>query len=114
CQLVDSTPAVTRRLQEHLRTLRCDHGLVITADVLRLLATPPAEPFDVVFLDPPFRQGLLQPCVDALVQQRWLAPAAWVYTESGADEAPLVTPPGWELYRAKQAGQVSYRLWRAA
>lgn len=113
CQFVDHAPAAIRRIQEHLQLLKCADGSVATTDVGRFLTVPPAAPFDIVFLDPPFRLDLLQPCLDALGQHGWLAPGAWVYTESGSDEALPVMPSGLALSRDKQAGQVSYRLWQA-
>ena len=64
-----------------------------------------AERFDVVFLDPPFRQNVLPqllvrlPCV--------LAAGARVYVES---ERPLGAPGAWRVLRAARAGQVSYQL----
>jgi 16S rRNA (guanine966-N2)-methyltransferase len=63
------------------------------------------ERFDVVFLDPPFRQNAL-PDVLANVAAR-LQPQARVYVES--ESALPVVPPWIELKRAK-AGQVSYQL----
>jgi 16S rRNA (guanine966-N2)-methyltransferase len=63
--------------------------------------------FDVVFLDPPFRQNVL-PAILAQLPPR-LRPGARVYAES---DAPVdVAPPWTELKRAR-AGQVSYQLLR--
>ena len=63
--------------------------------------------FDVVFLDPPFRQNALPAILDAL--PRRLQPGARVYVES--DEPVDVAQPWIELKRAR-AGQVSYQLLR--
>jgi len=65
------------------------------------------ETFDVVFLDPPFRQNALP----AVFKELRLAPAARVYVE-----APERFVPGadWQELRRARAGQVSYQLleWR--
>ncbi|MGH8724509.1 MAG: 16S rRNA (guanine(966)-N(2))-methyltransferase RsmD [Burkholderiales bacterium] len=60
--------------------------------------------FDVVFLDPPFRQNAL-PAVFRLLR------AARVYVESGE---PFVAGEAWREVRRARAGQVSYQLleWR--
>ena len=63
--------------------------------------------FDVVFLDPPFRQNALPALLEALPAR--LQPAARVYLESDAPVSAL--PPWTELKRAR-AGQVSYQLLR--
>jgi len=66
-----------------------------------------ATRFDVVFLDPPFRQNDL-PAIIAELPPR-LQPAARVYVES---EAPVAPPPPWSELKRAQAGQVSYQLLR--
>jgi 16S rRNA (guanine966-N2)-methyltransferase len=65
------------------------------------------QAFDVVFLDPPFRQNALP----AVFKQLKGAPGMRVYVESGASFTP--DEPWRELKRAR-AGQVSYQLfeWR--
>jgi 16S rRNA (guanine966-N2)-methyltransferase len=71
----------------------------------------PAEPFDIVFLDPPYHQGLLPECVRRLEAQGWLAPAAWIYLEAERGLHPAL-PDCWELYRRRETGQVGYHLAR--
>lgn len=65
----------------------------------------PSQRFDVVFLDPPFRQNALPAILNSLASH--LQPGARIYVES---EAPVEAAAPWvELKRAK-AGQVSYQL----
>lgn len=71
--------------------------------------------FDVVFLDPPFGQGLMPRVANLLESRGWLGSDAFVYIEIEADEAarlPHVLPPGWILMRSKRSGGVSYNLCR--
>lgn len=63
------------------------------------------ERFDVVFLDPPFRQNVLRDLLEQL--PRVLAARARVYVES---ERPLDARGAWLELRAARAGQVSYQL----
>lgn len=98
-------------LRQHLQTLGCARAELRQQDALQLLAGSPETPFDLVFLDPPFHQGLLQPACEALEQQGWLSPRAWVYLESEQPPSRLTLPGNWQLYREKSAGQVFYSLW---
>ena len=44
-------------------------------------------PFDLAFLDPPYRCALLEPALESLVAGRWLSPEALVVAEFADDEA---------------------------
>ena len=71
----------------------------------------PAERFDLVFLDPPYRRDALPECMEILERGGWLAPDAWIYLEAERELVPLL-PANWELYRSKTTGQVGYHLAR--
>jgi len=114
CCFVDSAGSACARIGEHLQRLGATGGRVVNADSLRWLqARPePAPGFDVVFLDPPFGQGLLEQCCTQLEQNGWLADEALIYMESGGAEPLPPLPSNWRLHRDKRAGQVAYRLFR--
>jgi 16S rRNA (guanine966-N2)-methyltransferase len=109
---VDRNPAVLRQLAETLALLQCTCARTVCMDALSFLAGP-ATPFDVVFVDPPYRQGLLEPVITQLAARSWLAPGAQVYLEHGAGCAPPTLPAGWVLHRSASAGQVRYHLARS-
>jgi 16S rRNA (guanine966-N2)-methyltransferase len=49
-------------------------------------------PFDLAFLDAPYRQGLTQRALASLVQGGWLTKNALVIAEAAADESSPATP----------------------
>jgi 16S rRNA G966 N2-methylase RsmD len=66
-------------------------------------------PFDVVFVDPPFRQNALPAALEQLPAH--LSPGARVYVEA---PQPMEAAGAWRELRRGRAGQVSYQLleWR--
>jgi 16S rRNA (guanine966-N2)-methyltransferase len=62
-----------------------------------------ADQFDIVFLDPPYGSGLLEPALRQLVDGGWLAPGARVVAEVAADERPDL-PPGLNLEDERRYG----------
>jgi 16S rRNA (guanine966-N2)-methyltransferase len=108
--LVDNDALVARTLQEQVRVLNADQVRVAAVDTGVYLRGP-ARPFDVVFLDPPFREQRLPDALQQLEAGGWLADVAWVYLEAER-ELKLPLPSNWELYRSKTAGQVGYHLVR--
>ncbi len=70
------------------------------------------RPFDIVFLDPSFRDHRLTDDCLALDRHRLLASRALVYMEAAAStEAPRL-PPDWQRLREKKSGQVCYYLYQ--
>lgn len=70
-----------------------------------------ATPFNLVFLDPPFRRELLPQVCELLEQRGWLAPDALIYLEREKEFDDLVLPSNWQCLKDKQAGQVCYQLY---
>jgi 16S rRNA (guanine966-N2)-methyltransferase len=66
-------------------------------------------PFNLVFLDPPYRMSLVPLALNQLVTGEWLAPDALVVAETGSDESEL-TLTGWDTIdsRIYGAARVSF------
>ncbi len=99
----DAVASIARTI-ERLRATQIE---LIAADAfatVRRLADAGAR-FDLVFLDPPFGEELLEPAIGLLPAV--LAPGARVHVETGA---PFAAPHGWRIDRAGRAGQVRYHL----
>jgi len=110
--LVDYTPALARALEENLRLLKSDKGKVVCTGVDSYLRHRTRPPFDIIFMDPPFRQGWLERIFPLLEAQGWVKPGGWIYVEHESEMATPEVPGGWDLYRQKTAGQVTYNLFR--
>lgn len=106
---VDRAAAVLREIAASLDLLRCDRGRTACMDAMRFLEGP-ARPFDIVFIDPPYRLGLPGLVLARLAAGGWLAPGARVYLEHEAETPPPELPAGWQYFRSAAAGQVRYHL----
>ena len=109
---LELNPAAVNALRGNLELLRAGNGEVRQGDALQHLQTAAAEPFDLVFLDPPFHKDLLAPACQLLEARGWLAERAWIYTESENAPSSLGLPGNWRLHREKHTGQVHYALWQ--
>ena len=108
---VERHPLAIRALRANLARLKAEGARVDPVESLAWLQQP-GTPFEIVLLDPPFGQGLLEPVCAALETGDWLAETAWIYLEAAAELPPLSLPPRWITYREKKAGAVAYRLAR--
>ncbi|WP_312141285.1 16S rRNA (guanine(966)-N(2))-methyltransferase [Pantoea septica] len=108
--LLELERPVAQQLEKNLHTLRASDAQVINVNTLNWLAAS-GEPYDVVFVDPPFRKGLLEQTLQLLEQNGWLANEAMIYVESEVEQGAPPVPASWALHREKIAGQVAYRLY---
>ena len=104
--MVEQDRTALAELDRSRAALGAEQVLIVAGDANAFLARE-KECFDVVFLDPPFRQNAV-PALLAKLPPR-LQEGARVYVESGAPVAVLW--PRTELRQAR-AGQVSYQLRR--
>jgi 16S rRNA (guanine966-N2)-methyltransferase len=102
--MVESDPAALAALRRSRESLRALEVEVVAGEALDFLGRA-GERFDVVFLDPPFRQNALPALLEKLPPR--LVPGARVYLE-GAQAVPAAPP--WRELRRARAGQVSFQL----
>ncbi|AYN28378.1 MULTISPECIES: 16S rRNA (guanine(966)-N(2))-methyltransferase [Buttiauxella] len=107
--LLEMDRHVSQQLQKNLATLKAANGKVVNTNTLNFLAQP-GEPHTIVFVDPPFRKGLLDETLALLESNGWLADEALIYVESEVENGMPAVPASWSLHREKVAGQVAYRL----
>lgn len=63
-----------------------------------------AGPCDFIFMDPPYRQGLVRPTLEAILSGGWLAEDGVIVCEQAADE-PLDIPDELEIVDDRSQGQ---------
>ena len=105
--MVDSNRAVTQALRRQAEKLKAE-GLEIREDeALRYLATRPGA-FDIVFLDPPYSDKLMDKVLAGLIDCGLLHEGSLIYVESDED----VNLEGLPLARVKsaRAGNVRFCL----
>ena len=104
--MVEKDRAALAELEHSKSLLGAAQVEIVRSDAQAFLDRESAR-FDVVFLDPPFRQNVVAAVLEKLPPR--LQPLARVYVES---DAPVDASAPWtELKRAK-AGQLSYQLLR--
>lgn len=102
--LVEQNARALDALHKAAETLRAAQVEIVRGDAVRFLQNT-GRRFDIVFLDPPYRQGLLERAEPWL--DRILEPDGWLYAES---EAPVERLGAWHTTKRGQAGLVHYHL----
>lgn len=114
CRFVEQSTSACRQLTAQFEKLAADSAELDNSNAINWLNGSVQESFDIVFIDPPYHQGLAQSSCELLLEKGWLSANAVIYLEMAGDELPPKTLQDWGLQRAKNAGQVCYRLYRRA
>lgn len=109
--MVEADARVCAALQQNCALLSADQVRVVKARARDFLRESPAESFDVVFLDPPYRRGWLPPLCSMLEARGWLSPGALLYLERER-ESRLDGSDNWRCLREGEAGEVAYGLYQ--
>jgi 16S rRNA (guanine966-N2)-methyltransferase len=104
--MVESDRAARIGLERNRAALGAEQVRIVAGDANAFLAHEQAL-FDVVFLDPPFRQNAVPALLEKLPAR--LRPGARIYVES---PAPVAVPAPWVELKRARAGQVAYQLLR--
>lgn len=89
--------------------LKASGARIERADALAFLDRK-QQPFDLVFVDPPFDAGLVPATLLRLAGHGLLAPGGFCYVEMPRQDGLPPLPGGWGLHRSGAAGEVGYHL----
>jgi 16S rRNA (guanine966-N2)-methyltransferase len=111
-QFVERDAQAAQALRANLARLKAAGGQVAMLEAQAFLRGA-GQPYDLVFLDPPFALALWPALARQLEQGGWLAERGWIYVESPRGQASAL-PPNWQLHREGHAGEVRFALYRRA
>ena len=108
--MIERNSAVFASLEANRQLLDADNIQITNDDGLDWLQRSKLI-FDIVFLDPPYRSGMISRACALLENGQSLEEHAKIYVEHALDEASeIVIPDNWKCLREKSAGQVVYKL----
>ena len=108
--MIEQDAAVFHHLQKQQQIFADDRIQLLHADA-RACIPELQRQYDIIFIDPPFNQGMIVTVLESLLQHHCLRPKALVYVES---EAGLALSPSWREIKSTTVGQSHARLlqWR--
>jgi 16S rRNA (guanine966-N2)-methyltransferase len=107
---VDQGSAALALLRRNLAKIGAEEqARVIARDAARL-GRNPGEPFDLVFLDPPYGRGLGEKAVASALAGGWVAPGALVVWEEAVNPEP---PPGLTRLDDRRYGETMIAIFRS-
>ncbi|HIP75748.1 MAG TPA: 16S rRNA (guanine(966)-N(2))-methyltransferase RsmD [Psychromonas hadalis] len=110
--MLERDKQVAKQLQANCAMLDAENGKVVCIDSLSFLQKENEQPFDLVFIDPPFNMGLAALCCELLEKNNYLTSNALIYIETEVNLSLANLPLNWQLLKEKTTAQVAYRLYQ--
>ncbi|MFE5510559.1 16S rRNA (guanine(966)-N(2))-methyltransferase RsmD [Streptomyces sp. NPDC056529] len=115
--LVEADPRAARTIRDNIRAIGLPGAELRTGKAEQVVTGPaPADPYDLVFLDPPYAVGDadLREILLTLRAEGWLSEAALVTVERSTRGGEFGWPAGFEPLRARRYGEGTFWYGRAA
>lgn len=109
---IEQAPDALAALRANIRHCRAEAETAVARlpPVTGAAMRPPIAPAGLVFLDPPYGQGLVDIALAGLVRCGWIAPGALIVAETGKAEPPPCDDP----LDSRVHGAARVTIWRAA
>jgi len=101
--LIEQARGALAAIRANIATLGLAESVQARAGDAARLGTAP-QPYDIVFLDPPYRSGLAVKALGSLTIGGWLAPGARVIVELEAEE-PFIAPAPYAVEDERRYGR---------
>ncbi|OQB47961.1 MAG: Ribosomal RNA small subunit methyltransferase D [bacterium ADurb.Bin157] len=111
---VDASRECTKTISENLEiTKLSDRGKVFTMDCLKFLQTFKADPFDIVFIDPPYLKGLLEPLLNYIPEcSLFTKETLFIIERQKKDIIGIETLPAYKLLDERNFGDTVLTFFR--
>ena len=111
CLFVETDTAASRAVQSNIAAMDLSGSVRLLKRSATSLGERPSTypaPFDLVFMDPPYNKGLVEPTLQALHKGNWLSENAAIMVETAANED--LNFEGWAIQkqRSKGAAKVTF------
>ena len=107
---VEKSPRAVATLNANIGVLNAADATVVDMDALRYLRQAKTDKFDLLFLDPPFADGLIAETCELLEESGILADECLIYIEQDRSRTAAALPERWQVLKDKTAGNVRYML----
>jgi 16S rRNA (guanine966-N2)-methyltransferase len=109
-EFVEVSAKAAATIRQNISLLEALDARLTEGDAMGILRSGIEEPYDVIFLDPPFADDNLAELCRLLHDNGFVTAGSYVYLEQPQDRSIPVLPAGFNVRREKTAGNVRYAL----
>ena len=107
---VEKNKRAADTIHDNLRELKFTNVKVFNTSA-EVVLKKNADPYDIIFIDPPFYQDYLQTLLNNINNALFLKPGTLVYVEREKHSDPIEVPDNWLTKKEKQVGGLEFYLY---
>lgn len=100
---------IYKQIKKNVSMLLVKNILLINTNTINFL-NKKGNPYDIIFVDPPFYSKFLQKTIFLLEKNNWIKKYSLIYLEYESSFKNLYIPDTWKIYREKISKNVIYKL----
>ncbi|ACL29855.1 16S rRNA (guanine(966)-N(2))-methyltransferase RsmD [Buchnera aphidicola str. APS (Acyrthosiphon pisum)] len=97
-------------LKKNIKELNIYNVEIIRTNTLHWLKKTRNKPYDIIFIDPPYHQGLVKKTINLLENKKWIKKNSFIYIEQEKKQS-IIVPKNWTLYKKKITNQIQCYLY---
>jgi len=101
-----------KQLKQNVQTLKIPNANIQQVNSLLWLDKKSMQPYDLIFLDPPFHKEFMQKTIDLLFKNGYLHEQSWLYLEQEKQLDWPALPNAWVVHREKSTSQVKFGIFK--
>ena len=112
--MIEKNLAVVSCLDLNIHHLHATQARVLECDALDWLSKAAPASVDILFVDPPFDEGLMPAVMELIRRTDCVRPGGFIYFETPKSRDAVEPGPGWKPWREKVMGRVRMQLFQWA
>ena len=110
--MIENNAAVMNYIRSSIELLGATQVESYLANALTWLESQSSGSYDLIFVDPPFKENLHDETVQKIFETGCLTSSGLVYIETSALQSAPGLPSGWSVWREKIIGDVRLQVFR--
>ena len=113
CTFIELDKQVAKKVANNIQLLElsANQAQIFQGNTLNTLTTL-SDPYELIFLDPPFNQNLLPLTIERIVEKALLTTDGVIYIECEGQGKSYSVPSNWQLIKEKRSLQILARVYQ--
>ncbi len=110
--IIEKNYKIIKNIKNNLYLINKDKFKLINLNIFNYLKNYPKKFFDIVFIDPPYKNNYINKLINILEEKKWIKKNSYIYIEKKKKINTLNIPKNWNLYKKINKSNNQYFLFK--